>query len=325
MAVKTVHLISPGLFKAFHPSEIPVDAVVNSLLQKIVAKSNYLDQISVNPFYNYQACFPLAWFECLANDIVINTDQRVIYAQPMHFELKTDHVIARLIENSDADFSVLLQLLNDFYTDAGLSFIQLASGSICCIFNRHHQVCFSPSYSVLGRDIKHFLPVGMDAPHWNSLFNEIQMLLHEKSSVLQGELSALNALWFWGYSELNESIDWPEFIIGSSSWVKGCCIQNNINNINLEDISELDTDAVTLIDESLIVAASTGDFSSWLKQLEKFNTQILGPLSKQLKNKSIEKILLYDSPASAYELKHSDRFKIFRKTPSIQKICCTKS
>jgi len=319
--VNTVNLISPGLFRAFHQSEITSDNIEGRLLQKLLARSSYLDQISINSFYDYLKKLPLARYECTASGLEINDHLSVIYAQPLHLELKTDHIVARLLEISGAELTRLVQLLNDFYKHAGIEFIQLASGKICCVFSDNKKVYFTPSTDVLGRDIKHFLPRGDDARYWVSLFNEIQMLLHENSTELQGGLASLNALWFWGSIQYAENSDLPEYIAGSSEWIKGMCMLDDISIVDIKELGTIETDSVTVFDEGFLTAAATGDFNKWINQLDHFEKHVLGPLHKQLMNKVVDRILLYDSPASAYELKRSDRFRFFRKTPSFKKIC----
>lgn len=321
MPVNTVNLISPGLFRAFHQAEITSDYSKNSQLQKLLAKSSSLDQISINPFYDYQSNLPLARYECATNDIEIESHQSVIYAPTLHLELKTDHIVARLLEYDGVDQTLLLQLLNDFYLSTDLRFVQIKSGKICCIFSKNRQVRFIPFSNVLNRDIKHFLPTGDDATYWKSLFNEIQMLLHENSDVLKGDLAGINALWFWGNIQSAEISERPEYVAGKPGWIDGMCKLNNLNTVDINALDTIKADSVTVFDESFITAASTGDFNRWLEQLGIFEDQILEPLYSQLMNKAVDRILLYDSPNSAFELKRSDRFRLFRKAPSFTKIC----
>ncbi len=321
MSVNTVNLISPGLFRAFHQAEITSDYIKNSQLQKLLAKSSCLDQISANPFYDYQRNLPLARYECATSGIEIKSHQSVIYAQTLHLELKTDHIVARLLENADEDITLLLQLFNDFYQSTDLRFVQVTSGKVCCIFSNNQQVCFTSVFDVLNRDIKHFLPTGDDASYWKSLFNEIQMLLHENSDALLGALADINALWFWGNIQPAEISEWPEYIAGTPGWINGMCKLNNLHTVDIKALDTIEADSVAVFDESFITAASTGDFNHWLEQLVKFENQILEPLYNQLMNKAVDRILLYDSPTSAFELKRSDRFRLFRKTPSFTKIC----
>jgi len=319
--VNTVHLISPGLFRAFHPAEITTNHLKSSQLQKLLARSSYRDQLSINPFYDYQSNLPLARYECATSGIEVNEHQSVIYAETLHLELKTDHIVARMLDDKEANLTILLLLLNEFYQSTGLKFVQVASGKICCIFSENHEVHFTAASDVLGRDIKHFLPTGNDATYWKSLFNEVQMLLHENSSVLKHSLSGFNALWFWGNSQPAQISAWPKYIVGSTSWIDGMCKLNNLNTIDINALATVNGDSVTVFDESFFTAASTGDFNGWLEKLEEFEKQTLEPLYYQLKNKAVDKVWLYDSPTSAYELKRSDRFRFYRKTPPFTKIC----
>lgn len=321
MPVNTVNLILPGLFRAFHPPEITSDHKLSNQLLKLLARSTHLDQVSTNPFYDYQSNLPLARYECATSGIEIKSHQSVIYAQSLHLELKTDHIVARLLEITDEDITLLLQLLNDFYQSTDLRFVQVTSGKICCIFSNNQQVRFTPVSDVLNRDIKHFLPTGDDASYWKSLFNEIQMLLHENSDELAGALAGINALWFWGNIQPAVISEWPEYVAGKPGWIDGMCKLNHLNTVDINALDTIGADSVTVFDESFITAASTGDFNRWLEQLGIFEDQILEPLYNQLMNKVVDRILLYDSPTSAFELKRSDRFRLFRKTPTFTKIC----
>lgn len=68
---------------------------------------------------------------------------------------------------------------------------------------------FADLSAVNGRQIGDALPVGKDAPVFNSLLNQLQMLLHmhpvNKARTEQGQITA-NGVWFWGggaFGELN--------------------------------------------------------------------------------------------------------------------------
>ena len=66
--------------------------------------------------------------------------------------------------------------------------------------------------AVAGGNINALLPSGTDSMHWQGLFNEVQMLLHEhplnQAREARGEL-AINGIWLWGGGTMPQSLNCP--------------------------------------------------------------------------------------------------------------------
>ena len=68
---------------------------------------------------------------------------------------------------------------------------------------------FSPEV-VNGCDPSDFLPIGPDAAHYQTLFSEIQMTLHNSTINRRREEQrsrAINSLWVWGGGTLSKALD----------------------------------------------------------------------------------------------------------------------
>lgn len=321
MPVKTVNLIAPGLFNSFHQSEIDRPVTGTRLLQKLIARSKHLRSLDANPIYRYHSELPLALYESINEQVEPDQEYSVIYLQPLHLELKSDHIVARSVDTVNSDYSAIINLLNNYYQTENLKFLQLKTGNIVCFFNHHKSVQFTPVSNILGRDIKHFLPDGKDSAYWISLFNELQMLLHENANQINQEQSGLNGFWLWGVSTVETNISFSGEYMGEVEWLNGFCKKNSLNKIDIKQLNVSDAETVTIIEEGFLPFSSSGDFSGWLKQFDEFNNNLLTSLYRALSTKKVQRIMIYDSENSAYEIKRSDRFRLFRKTPSINKIC----
>lgn len=70
---------------------------------------------------------------------------------------------------------------------------------------RAPQLITAPLSQVVGRDIRWFLPRGPDEKPWQTIMNEIQILLHGSTVNVEREKEGklpVNSLWFWGSGRL---------------------------------------------------------------------------------------------------------------------------
>lgn len=327
MAVKTVNLIVPGLFHAFTPSETEHHPVSDRyLIQKLVSKANMVNSSSFAFPPGYLQHLPVAHYDFLASTGKSKKLDFLIYADPVYFELKSDHILARpvLIDTHNlTKLRHIINILNEYFEDREIFFEVLESGRVVCHFNQHSNVSFTSLYNVLGRDIKHFLPVGPDERFWKSIFNEIQMVLHEKldddEKIINQQM--INGFWLWG-TQSEYTLSSSDIVIaGKPSWLSGLCLQHGLQHQQIEDISALTAEECYLIDEDLLTSSSSGDFSSWLIALAEFESSVLSPLYHLLLSGKIDQLVIPMTAESMLKIKRSHHFRFYRKLVTIKTLC----
>ena len=125
-------------------------------------------------------------------------------AQPAHLAVDRDRLLLlprRQLPLSDRESHALLSTLREVFVREGLALAQVDAGTwlIGCPHVQRLQT-FAPEL-VEGRDIDAYQPRGEDAPRWQRLLTEIQMLLHEHPVNVERDQrgdTAVNSLWLWG-------------------------------------------------------------------------------------------------------------------------------
>jgi hypothetical protein len=132
------------------------------------------------------------------------------------------------LEFSDAETQELSAQLIPYWNEQNLQWYlpHPKRGYVCLA----EEACFS-SYDpqkILGHSIRDYLPQG----RWLQIFNEIQMLLHQKTKA--------DALWFWGQGNLPNIPAHSRFnkIISNDPVAKGLALLSQIETIPLSENPE---------------------------------------------------------------------------------------
>ncbi len=163
-----------------------------------------------------------------------------------------------------------------------------------------------PPENALGQSIKSFLfnndksTKGIDSNHWMSLFNEMQMILHQ-SEVNKKRTEAkklpVNSLWFWGageaVDELNSLTDNAVLLYSDHPLAqnlshlqcgKKFSVPEHFSEIFYAD--EIASPIIITI-ESFIQAIRSKDVFSWVGLLEQFESNYLIPIMDELNSGKI--------------------------------------
>lgn len=272
---------------------------------------------------DYYKNSPLAFYE---SSELLSDDSIMFYAEPISIEVKSDHIVAFSVSIDSTEHHKLDNIINKFnqhFFPDGLTLKYLPSGSIVCQSKDHNVPKMTPVYSVYGRDIKHFLPQGDEAKFWLRVFNEVQMFLHEyideEDRIFNNQL--LNGFWFWGEGNKANTKAYQGCFVGDANWLDGFCSHNNTKRYEISDIENSNECNINIINESLLLASSSGNVSLWLDGLKQIESEILTPLYKLLKKGVIKEINIQDTSESYYQLKDVHRYRFFRKNISLNKIC----
>ncbi|MGZ5094059.1 MAG: hypothetical protein ACXWCY_06500 [Burkholderiales bacterium] len=125
-------------------------------------------------------------------------------ADPVHLKITRDRLA--LVDNALFDITqeeaqLLVATLNTHFAESGIVFHAYHPKRWYVKLARTPALVTHTMSEVAGRDVQRYLPSGGDALVWHTLFNEVQMLLHEhainEAREARGE-PPVNSVWFWG-------------------------------------------------------------------------------------------------------------------------------
>jgi hypothetical protein len=169
----------------------------------------------------------------------------------------------------------------------------------------------SPIGSVVGSDIRGYLPAGPDASQWHTVMNEVQILLHTAQVNVEREsrgLPTVNSLWFWGGGHL------PTF--HQPDWT--CLWSNEVVGTSLARLTEL---AVVprpasasqwlaqapagkhlLVLDQGIEALLSGRVERWRDFLDTLEPDWIAPLESALRTNELSELLIYTDHCQGFRL-----------------------
>ncbi|HZV62628.1 MAG TPA: hypothetical protein VFF75_09440 [Methylophilaceae bacterium] len=232
-----------------------------------------------------------------------------LYADPVNLQLQRDHFSMNWpapVPTSSAEAEVLSALLNQHFSQNGLRFCIAASGRWYMRLDEPMAVTTSALDQAVGRDIRNFLPTGDGAEELNSLFNEIQMLLHEHDvnqvREERGQM-AINSLWFSAGGQIPTFEIQPKTVYTHVPLAKGLArLAGTVampTSANLAFSGNEQESAVLVLDSD-----------------EQNDAQWLEPVLKAMRGREIKQlsldIFLHDQHVHT-ELKQHDMWKFWRK------------
>lgn len=154
---------------------------------------------------------------------------------------------------------------------------------------------------VAGKNINDFMPSGADSMTWNTISNEIQMLLHEhplnQAREARGELP-INSVWFWGGGIMPQSFNCPYTHIWSNDTF--CRSLASISGINYNTLSDyVDKWSQLAISGSHLVMINTlhgrvqyEDIHGWQESIKNLEVNWFAPLLLSLKNGELDQLII---------------------------------
>ncbi len=327
----SISLVVPGLFDPFDGIDaralpklpalslllgraghgaIPAHASDESFLQSLFFPDAVLPQ-----------SLPIAAIRWL-NDFGQLPEFPVICADPVY--LRPDKTQLRLfgldqVNHDSAQLGRLVTLLNQEYAAESFHFI---AGK-----NLHWYLCLDSPVNVettslsqvLGQNVAGMLPDGVEAGWLKNLFNEIQMILHNQahSNDQLGKQYGPNSVWFYGAGPLPKSEQSVASQLYSNDAIaRGMAKHATIKNCDCpENAVELGAvhDDVFIVLTDLQRAASYGDFNRWISCLLELEDRWFQPLLKQLKNRQIRRLSIYNKSGYKYTISNYNIMQIWRK------------
>jgi hypothetical protein len=149
-----------------------------------------------------QADWPLAPLTLMGEEIAQEAGYWFL-VHPVHFVLQRDFfTLGEALSLSPQELATLLADLNQQFSEDGLRFLPSQSGDFWYLHSANHVDVASYSLAqALGRDVGKHMPYGKHGMQFQSLLNEVQMLLHDhaiNASREQRGLPVVNSLWLSG-------------------------------------------------------------------------------------------------------------------------------
>jgi hypothetical protein len=246
------HFILPGLTEAltllsqFENQRFPALEKALSRASGTVLETSYehllanLFELEINPETKDVPIAALFARELVADELL--KSHQWLRASPVNLVPDRDRLVLHLPENEYE--SSVSEMLATFSSELLATFADVFEDVV--ISQKHGlllrlagcaQVLTTPLNEAVGQHVDGLLPAGTDARKWNSILNEIQMLLHQKGAPESG----FNALWIEGCGSLPEPVNIrgvissgdDELLKGFSSWQGGeyCEEFENIENL----------------------------------------------------------------------------------------------
>jgi hypothetical protein len=229
---------------------------------------------------------------------------------PVHFVLQRDYfTLGDAVRLNADELNLLAALLNQHFAQDALRFSPSKADDFLYLHvNDDVDVSTYSLSEAMGRDVGKHMPLGKDGMKFQSLLNEVQMLLHDhpiNQALEERGLLAVNSLWLSGggrFEAINQSAQKPAFkIFANDALSMGLAKWSGISNGLVKDYASL-----KLSGDAVIVLANNSNLESdWF-----------APMLKSLKQKELETLRChFDVHGMTFtlHLKPRDTWKFWRK------------
>jgi hypothetical protein len=182
--------------------------------------------------------------------------------------------------------------------------------------------------TVMGRDVRTFLPQGPDSPRWHRILTEIQMLLHTHplNDAREARGAApVNSVWLWAGGTLPPPAAAPFDAVCSDDAIVcalarhcGCAVEARPHIITLETLK---AGSHLLSFELLAPLMRQGDMQAWSTAVTALNRDWFNPLFDALQAHRLSALTLIssnDSGTRQFVMRNSDAMKFWRKNIYLQ-------
>ncbi|MDB5922724.1 MAG: 2,3-bisphosphoglycerate-independent phosphoglycerate mutase [Betaproteobacteria bacterium] len=200
------HLVWPGVTAAAVTEGLALPALTKLLARARVERTPPLTpEVWMCRAFNVerQQDWPIAPLTLAFDGAEPGTDYW-LRADPVHLKVTRDRLA--LVDNAlfginEDEAQSLVLTLNTHFAESGIVFHAYHPKRWYVKLSSTPALVTHSVSEVAGRDVQRYLPSGGDALVWHTLFNEIQMLLHEHATNEAREARGeppLNSVWFWG-------------------------------------------------------------------------------------------------------------------------------
>ncbi len=349
-ATSELHLIVPGLLGPFATQ--PANGLQNTsdaqhqpaikTLQRSLSRASQTT-LPVSDYYStlhYLLCpqQPIELSELLIHFDQLPLDQLpqgngfYYLVEPVHFRAESDHAVllgSELLQPQSDEAQALVETFNTHFAVEDISLYAASASRWYLLSERALSLELRPIDECLGRDIKHFMPLGDDALWWRRILNEAQMLFFEHPVNLQREQQqqlSINGLWLFQHNfKAHDSIsanNRVDHLIANNEIAQALC-EFSDTDIQLETASDtFDNKSAhkpankaghsVLLDDTFYAAACYGDQAAWQESLDDFCQSRFAPLDKALQDGQISRLHIYPCDGRVFSVTKWQRYHFWK-------------
>ena len=330
--MKNIHLILPDLFL---PKQFAADMSADLALPALHKLLSRATSIPIPP-HSVELALCAAFGVAVQNDIPIAPVSAAfdglgagcwLRADPVHLRLQRDQMLLSQAAVTDEEARQFCASLNEYFAGQGMTFFAPHAQRWYVHLDVLPDIQTTPLSEVLGGNVRGVLPRGADAPHWNRVFNESQMLLHahplNEVREARGELP-VNSLWLWGggekihgvrknYGQISSDEAMAEMFAAAA----GIPYAKLSGSLTLAPAQKKDRESSQLLlVNALRSALQAGDLHAWRAALLTFETDYAQPLCDALCDGRLAYLridVLAGENSASLVLAHLDTWRFWRR------------
>jgi len=253
--------------------------------------------------------------------------------QPAHIHIARDHLVLtdiRQIGLSEADARELFDAAAPLFAEVDRELLYGDANTWFMRADDWHGLLTSTPDATCGHNIDIWMPQGEGARDWRKLQNEVQMLwfshpLNQRRQ-MQGQ-QAVNSLWLWGGAPATlsnfasagqrEVFNLPDGFRGLGQYARVAQA-----NANAADVIAARPENGLLTLDPLTQPALTGEWSSWLEQLQILESSWFAPLLQAMQQGQLDQLSLIVTDSSHVLELHTSRLSLkkFWRKPNLDRL-----
>jgi hypothetical protein len=255
-------------------------------------------------------------------------------ADPVHLSFDRDRLIladAQKLEITPEQAGCLVAEIMEVFTADGWLLKAPHPARWYLKPKRAPQLITSSLSQVVGRDIRGFLPRGSDEKPWQTIMNEIQILLHGSTVNVEREKEGklpVNSLWFWGSGRLPRiaPVTWAgvwsnepvSLSLAKLSGTPAAGLPGNYADWRRQTEA---TGEHLLVWEDAHDAMLYADVARWQQALGRLETDWMEPLLRDLKSGVVERATFVTDVGEGFTLGSGQARRWWRRRRSLNMYC----
>lgn len=224
-------------------------------------------------------------------------------ADPVNLYADRDTVLLSAHEElalSQEEANKLVDLINNHFKDEPWTLYSQAPHRWYLALEKTTDLLTHSLHDVIGKNIHHYAAKGEDASYWQSILNEIQMLLHSTNVNIERESTnrySANSVWLWGGGELpakQDSKNTHDVVIANDVLYAGLGYHCGLDVFSLDDdfIKYIQKANSFVVLDMLSEHINSLDLYRFMQTLADIEENILAACNELLLSKKIKKIVL---------------------------------
>jgi len=326
--MKNIHLVIPDLFLPQQLAAYASGDLLLPALEKLLARAQ-LVPLKVDTLEAWLceyfgvdgvAIAPLT----LQADGVQPGDAYWMRADPVGISMQREQMVLQSdLALSGEESAQLCASLNAHFADDGLRFAAPHPQRWYLRLDKAPALQTYPLPQAVGADMHAHLPVGEDALHWHSVFNEIQMLFYEhavnQAREQRGE-PVVSGVWLWGGGKLANNLLRPVAkVAGDSDLARAFAQAAGIPALLSADSLPAGwadgSGDLLVVREGLRSALHSADIGKWRNAVQQFEQNYAAPILAALAAGQVEQLtldILSEGASRRFVLRRAALWKLWR-------------